>query len=202
MKKLLLIVWVLVMSYSVSAFATTDPAIEFVDGVANEIIQNVLTSDASQEQKLEMFRATFTKALDLKSIGQFVLGIYWRKANEADRQEFLEAFTDLTTKTWADRFDMYSGQSISFVGVRKADEPKQFYVDSKIQDKEPVEVIWRLRQKGDSFKIIDIRIEGVNMATSYRNEYSAVLQQNGGDVKALSADLRKKSEAFGTTKKK
>ena len=194
MKKICLLIWALIISVSVSA-AASNPAIEFVDGVANEIITDVLTSKASQEEKLAIFRDSFTKALDLKAVGQFVLGVYWRKASEEDRQAFLDAFTDFTTKTWADRFNMYSGQSILFTGVRNA-ERNQFYVDSQIQDKEPVEVIWRLRQKGDSYKIIDIIIEGVSMAMSYRNEYSAVLQQNGGNVRALADELQKKSDAF------
>ena len=199
MKKLCALVCAVMLS--VSARAASNPAIDFVDGVANDIITNVLTSDASAEKKLETFRTTFTKALDLKSVGQFVLGVYWRKASEEDRQAFLSAFTDFTTKTWADRFNMYSGQSILFNGVRNA-ERNQFYVDSQIQDKEPVEVIWRLRQKGDSYKIIDIIVEGVSMAMSYRNEYSAVLQQNGGNVAALAKDLQKKSDDFGKTDKK
>ena len=195
MKKLYAILCAVMMS--VSAMAAGNPAIDFVDNVADDIITNVLTSDATSEQKLARFREAFTKAVDLKSVGQFVLGVYWRKASDEDKQEFLDAFTDFTTKAWADRFNMYSGQSILFSGVRNA-ERNQFYVDSKIEDKEPVEVVWRLRQKGDSYKIIDIIVEGVSMAMSYRNEYSAVLQQNGGNVKALAQELRQKSEAFGT----
>jgi len=180
---------------SVSVMAAQNPAINFVDDLADDIITNVLTAEVTPEQKLEKFRDAFTKAVDLKSVGQFVLGVYWRKASDEDKQAFLDAFTEFTTKTWADRFDMYNGQNILFTGVRNA-ERNQYYVDSHIEDKEPVEVIWRLRQKGDSYKIIDIIVEGVSMAMSYRNEYSAILQQNGGNVKALAEELQKKSAAF------
>ena len=186
---------------SVSVMAAQNPAINFVDDLAEDIITNVLTADVTPEQKLEKFRAAFTKAVDLKSVGQFVLGVYWRKASEEDRQAFLDAFTEFTTKTWSDRFNMYNGQDILFTGVRNA-ERNQYYVDSHIEDKEPVEVIWRLRQKGDSYKIIDIIVEGVSMAMSYRNEYSAILQQNGGNVRALVEELRKKSADFDTQKSK
>jgi len=199
MKKICALICAVIMSFSV--MAASNPAIDFVDNLADDIITNVLTADVTPEQKLEKFRAAFTQAVDLKSVGQFVLGVYWRKASEEDKQAFLEAFTDFTTKTWADRFNMYSGQSILFSGVRNA-ERNQFYVDSQIEDKEPVEVVWRLRQKGDSYKIIDIIIEGVSMAMSYRNEYSAVLQQNGGNVQALVEELRKKSAAFDVQKAK
>lgn len=173
----------------------SDPSIEFVNSLTDKIIENVLTSQQSTEEKLTEFRKEFTATLDLKSIGQFVLGIYWRKATPAEREAFLTAFIDFTTKTWADRFDMYTGQQITFTGTRNA-EGNQLYVDSQIQNNPPVEVIWRLRKKKDGFRIIDIIVEGVSMAMSYRNEYSSFLQANDGSVVALTKELERKSAAF------
>ena len=172
-----------------------NPAIDFVNRLAENIINNVLTADVSQDEKLTRFRAEFTEALDLKNIGQFVLGIYWRKATPTEREAFLKAFMDFTTKSWADRFDSYQGQKIVFSGVRNADK-NQLYVDSTIQNNPPVEVIWRLKQKDNGYRIIDIIVEGVSMAMSYRNEYSAFLQTHGGSVDALARELQTKSDNF------
>ena len=178
-----------------------NPAIDFVNRLADNIINDVLTADVSQDEKLTRFRAEFTEALDLKNIGQFVLGIYWRKATPAEKDAFLKAFMDFTTKSWADRFDSYHGQKIVFSGVRNA-ERNQFYVDSTIQNNPPVEVIWRVKQKDNTYRIIDIIIEGVSMAMSYRNEYSAFLQTHGGSVQALTEELKNKSENFKWSEKK
>ena len=172
-----------------------NPAIEFVDNLADKVINTILVADVSRDEKLSRFRKEFTEALDLKNIGQFVLGIYWRKATPEEKDAFLNAFMDFTTKTWADRFDMYQGQKIVFTGVRNA-ERNQFYVDSTIQNNPPVEVIWRLKQKDNTYRIIDIIIEGVSMAMSYRNEYSAYLQNHGGSVQALADELKQKSDNF------
>ena len=169
------------------------------DDLADKIITNVLTSQDSEEKKINYFRKEFTQALDLKSIGQFVLGRYWKMATTEQRDAFLDAFMEFTTLTWADRFHMYNGQKIIFAGTRNA-EGKQLYVDSKIMNNgTPVEVIWRVRQKGDSFKIIDIIVEGVSMAMSYRNEYTAFLQKNGGDVSKLTDELKTKAQNFQLT---
>lgn len=176
-----------------------EPAIQFISDLADKIITNVLTSQDSEEQKINYFRKEFTSALDLKSIGQFVLGRYWKAADTAQRDAFLDAFMEFATLTWADRFHMYNGQKIIFAGTRNA-EGKQLYVDSKIMNNgTPVEVIWRVRQKGDTFKIIDIIVEGVSMAMSYRNEYTAFLQKNGGDVSKLTAELEAKAKNFQLT---
>ena len=172
-----------------------NPAITFVNDLADNVINNILTADISQEEKMARFKTEFESALDLKNIGQFVLGVYWRKASAEERDAFLKAFMDFTTKTWADRFNLYQGQKIIFTGARNA-EKKQLYVDSVIQNNPPVEVIWRLKQKDNTYRIIDIIIEGVSMAMSYRNEYSSFLQTHNGDVKALTKELETKSADF------
>lgn len=179
-----------------------DPSVIFIRDLADDIITNVLTSDISQEKKFQRFKHAFEEALDLRSIGQFVLGIYWKRASETEREAFLAAFIDFTTKTWADRFDLYTGQKLVVSGARNA-EGNQLYVNSQIQNNPPVEVIWRLKKmKNGDFKIIDIIVEGVSMAMSYRNEYSAFLQKNGGKLPALTKELERKSATFKFTNAK
>ena len=192
MRKLALFLFVLLGAVVARA---EDPAISFVDKLADEILTEVVTSYKCAEEKEKLFHDAFTEAVDLKGVGQFVLGTAWKKATDTERTEFLNAFTDLTVKTWADRFDMYTGQQIVFQGTRNA-ERGQIYVDSVIQDKQPVEVIWRLRPSKDSYKIVDIVVEGVSMASTYRNDYRAFLQQNANSVPALTAELAKKSREF------
>jgi len=190
MKKLILLIALLISCVARAA----DPAIDFVDRLADRILTEIVSTEKTKAEKEKLFHDTFTEALDLKGIGQFVLGTAWKKASEEERTAFLAAFTDLTVKTWANRFDMYSGQEIVFQGTRNA-ERGQIYVDSVIQDKQPIEVIWRLRPSKDSYKIVDIIIENVNMASTYRNEYRAFLSQNDNSVPKLTEELiRKKNE--------
>ena len=192
MKKILLFVASLLFALGVRA---ENPAIAFVDQLADKILSEVVTSDKTKEEKERLFREEFTQAVDLKGVGQFVLGTAWKKASDEERTAFLNAFTDLTVKTWADRFNMYTGQQIVFQGSRNA-ERGQIYVDSVIQDKQPVEVIWRLRPSKETYKIVDIVVEGVSMASTYRNDYRAFLQKNSNSVQALTDELNRKSKEF------
>ena len=179
-----------------------DPAIDFMDGLAKEIIEQGVLADKSNAEQEIFFREKFTTNLDLKNISQMVLGVYWKKATEQEKNAFMEAFTDLTTKTWTDRFGLYQGQDIVFQGTRNAPQKNQIYVDSKINDNPPIEVIWRLRQKDGGYKIVDIVVEDVSMVMSYRNEYTAFLQQHQGSVQALIDELRTKAKEFKYSEKK
>lgn len=184
-----------------AAFGATDPGVEFVNKLTDDLIENVLSSPAPMREKLSLFREKFQSALDLKYIGQFVLGVYWRTADQAQRDAFLRAFIDFTTKSWADKFNMYTGQKIVFQGVQKA-QKGQIFVNSIIQNNPPADVKWRLREKDGQYKIIDIIVEGVSMAMSYRNEYAAFLQTNNGDLNKLTQTLNEKSAAFQFTEAK
>lgn len=199
MKKICALICMMCLPMMVYA---ANSSVAFVNHLTDDIITNVLQSNDTQEQKFTRFKTAFEKALDMKSIGQFVLGVYWRKASAEERQAFLDAFIDFTTKTWADRFDLYTGQKIVFSGTRNAEGKNQLYVDSTIENNPPVQVIWRLKQtKSGDFKIIDIIVEGVSMAMSYRNEYSAFLQKNGGKLPVLTKELEQKSADFKFTNK-
>lgn len=192
MKKLLTLICACL--FSAQVFAAAEP-IPFLQDLTDDIISNVLTGDKTEQERLDNFKIAFQKALDLKAIGQFVLGRFWKAADKADQQQFLTVFMDFVSETWAKQFSAYTGQKINFTSVRSA-EGNQLYVDSVIDGKSPTEVVWRLRQKGDEFKIIDIIVEGVSMAMSYRNEYATFLQQNGGNLKTLIKELQSKIKSM------
>ena len=179
-----------------------DPAIDFMDKLAKEIIEEGVLATKTNEEREAFFYEKFTTNLDLKNIAKQVLGVYWKKASEQEKQDFMEAFTQLTTKTWTDRFGMYQGQNIIFQGTRNASQKNQILVDSKIDGNPPVEVTWRLRQKDGSYKVLDIVIEGVTMVISYQKEYTAFLQQHQGSVQDLIDELNGKINAFKYSEKK
>ena len=179
-----------------------DPAIDFMDKLSKEIIEQGVLAIKTTDEREAFFHEKFTTHLDLKSIAQMVLGIYWKKATEQEKKDFITAFTDLTTKTWTDRFGMYQGQDIVFQGTRNAPQKNQLYVDSKINDNPPIEVIWRLRQKDNTYKIVDIVVEDVSMVMSYRSEYTNFLQQHQGAVQNLIDELKTKAKNFKYSEKK
>ncbi len=199
MKKIIYIVSAVLLFFAGAGHAQDQAAVSFVSNLADKVIKEIITSSKTPEEKLYLFQDDFQQALDLKNIGQFVLGVYWKKATPAQREAFLKEFTDFTTKTWTDRFNMYDGQQFSFSGTRDAGKA-QVYVDSTISTNPPISVIWRLRQKDGTYRIIDIIVEGVSMAMSYRNEYTAFLQKNNGNLDTLTKELKKKSDNFKFTK--
>lgn len=158
-----------------------------VSEVAEVGVSEVLKSDLSQAEKIERFRDLFTTYFDIPSIGRFVLARYWRPASEQEQGRFLSLFQEVNVFTWARRFGDYNGQELT-IGQAMPDGENGAIVDSSVEQgggQQPIRVQWRLRERGDTYKVVDLVIEGVSMAITYRSEYSAIIASKGGQVSGL-----------------
>ena len=191
MKKLFLSILFLCISFQALAETPTD----FIRTLSDQIITNVLKTKDSQEEKTKRFEEYFLTALDVQTIGKNVLARHWKTATEEERKDFLDAFTDMALKSWADKFNMYTGQEITFTNETPAQGKNQVFVNSFIQDDpNPVSVIWRVSNKNGEYKIVDIIVEGVSMTLSYRNEYDSFLRDK--TLPELSEQLKKQAGQF------
>ena len=131
----------------------------------------------------------------MKKIARFTLGRFAKTASEQDLQAFTDAFTNNVVGTWAQRFDSYAGEKIVFTDARQ-ENGKDVYVHSELlmsDGTNKIEIVWRVSVKKGKTTLVDLIVEGVSMILSYRNEYTAVLQQNGGNIADLTEKLKNKS---------
>lgn len=150
------------------------------------------------EQKLR-FRGLLNEAFDLPEIGRFVLGRYWRRADAAQRSDFLEAFEDMMPHRFLPLFSKISGDKFDIGPARPyKNNPNFVSVESKLRrvEGEPIRVNWRVRKRGEGYKIVDIIAEGVSIAVTLRSEYVSVLKQTAGDIGALTRVLREKAKGL------
>ena len=168
---------------------------ELTDRAVAQLTEPGLT-DA--EQKLR-FRRLLNEAFDLPAIGRFVLGRYWRRADAAQRSDFLDAFEDMMLHRFLPLFSGFSSDKFD-IGPSRAykNNPDFVNVETKLRRAkgEPIHVNWRVRKYGESYKIVDIIAEGVSIAVTLRSEYVSVLKRFGGDVDALTRVLREKAKGL------
>lgn len=207
MKKLLNVFLCLFCFSSQALASETATAEQFAKNLADNIITNVVRPKISLQQKQEKFQSVFMSAINVKKNARFTLGRYAKKASDEQLQAYTDALADNIVYTWTTRFNEYAGdalnsEAISFASARKS-ENGDFYITSKIKlpnAESDVEMIWRISDKNGEMKLADLIVEGVSMLMSYRNEYTAVLQQNGGDIDALTQMLKKKNETLKNPK--
>ncbi len=166
----------------------------FVKEITNEGLTEIINSNVSQKEKDERFAKLFNQALDLKYIGQFVLGRYWRTASPKQKEEFINIYRQLNVQTWSKRFDEFKGKEFIFEGTSPSNSANQIFVNSKVpmDEGKPATVIWRVKQTGDKYKIVDIIIENVSLAITARSEYTSFIKNSPTGIDGLINNLKQK----------
>jgi len=194
MKKLLFTVLFMLTGIP-AAFAQTDEATAFAQKTADDIMAQVVEIKAPLSVKEKNFHTLFTQAADLKKIARFTLGRFAKTANEQELKAFTDAFTNNVVDTWTQRFSSYAGEKIVFADARQ-ENGKDVYVRSELlmtDGASKIEIVWRVSMKKSKPTLVDLVVEGVSMILSYRNEYTAILQQNGGNIADLTEKLKNKT---------
>ncbi|MCB9990354.1 MAG: ABC transporter substrate-binding protein [Rhodospirillales bacterium] len=163
----------------------------FIDGMGQKAIGFLGDSGMSIAQKKSSFRKLLQGSFDMKTIGRFSLGRYWRVATPEQRKEYLTLFENMVIEVYSQRFSDYQGQKFETRSYR-ADGPSDTLVTSFIvPDSGPeIQVDWRVRYKNGKYRVIDVIVEGVSMSVTQRSDFSAVIQRGGGDVQVLLDHLR------------
>ena len=169
-----------------AAHADTDGAGKFVQGLGDKAISVLADKTKTPEQAGQVFREMLHNSFDLDLLGKFALGpANWRAATAEQKAQYLKLFEKLVVQIYSDRFKLYSGESFK-VASTKAEDDRDTYVTSDIvkpgAGAAPVQVDWRVRNKGGRYQVIDVIVEGVSMSVTQRSEFAAVIQKNGGDL--------------------
>jgi phospholipid transport system substrate-binding protein len=157
-----------------------DPKL-FIDKFIKSSVQDIITADIEDAEKKLRFRSLLDSVFDIPSIGRFVLGRYWNRLQNQERDVFLSLFKDVIIQTWSRRFSDYNGQTINVTGTLP-DGEYGIVVNSVINGNTGVKysLQWRLRQRDEGLRIVDIIVEGISMAITYRQDYSSIIRKNGG----------------------
>jgi phospholipid transport system substrate-binding protein len=147
-------------------------------------------SDADAREKC---RELLSWAFDMPAMGEDVVGKAWASTTEEDRKAFLDAFEDEIIGEYLRR--MKDATAMTFVGTRSAGHGELLAASKVVVAGKPDQTwIWRLRPQGDTWRIVDVTVDGKSAISSERKTYAKVLKLNHGDMKALIEYVRSRAD--------
>jgi phospholipid transport system substrate-binding protein len=167
---------------------------DFIESLADKAIAALTVMDISRQERFRRFRVLLNDHFAVKTIGQWVLGRYWRRATKSEQEKYLTLFEDLIVDTYADRFRRYSGEALAVTDAVSKGK-KDTIVSSLITRPDggpPIHVDWRVRQVGQFKRVVDVIVEGVSMGQTQRSEFASVIRTNGAGIQGLIDELRKR----------
>lgn len=175
--------------------ATAPDAAGYITDLGGRVLKLLQDKRSPEPERKLQFRELADRAFDVPKIARFVLGHYWVTAGEAERQQFVKAFEDYMVQVYWSYFGQYRAEGIMVLAQRElgANSVRVTTQIMRPDGQVPAKVDWTITAQGDTYKIIDVNIEGVSQALTYRDQFASIISRNGGDVAALIDDLRRKA---------
>ena len=159
----------------------------FVTSFANSAISILSNDKVSEAERTSSFTELVMSSIDLNLISKFVLSKAWKNASDEQKENYLIAFKDYFVSSYANKLDQYTGEKVDVIGSQEAG--KYVIVESNIiregTDTLKINLKWRLLNKDDQIKIIDLNIEGISLVIAQREEFQSFLANNGYDLDKL-----------------
>lgn len=165
-----------------SAEASPDGAAAFVKNLVAEAVK-VLQIPAERKADRESgFQQLLLSFFDLPLITRLVVGRYWRKANEEQKQAFTIVFEQHIVKVYTSQLGVYRDEKVEVRNVA-ARTDKDTIVSTEVMREAdpPLRIDWLVRERDGDYRIIDLAAEGVSMMTTKRSEFSSVIARDGMD---------------------
>jgi phospholipid transport system substrate-binding protein len=170
------------------------PAGKFIQDLGDRAIAQISNKSISPDAREEKYRDILKSSFDMETIGHFVVGRAYNNASDDQKKEYMDLFEKLVLKTYGDRLNLYSGENFKVKGARPESE-KDTIVNSEIShpdNSSPTRVDWRVRnEQNGKMAVIDVVVEGVSQSVTQRDEYSSIVQRDGGKLDSLIALMRK-----------
>ena len=173
------------------AWAATNAAEDFINGNIQAGFDILNDRGASPAQRRERFASFLLGLTDVKRVAVFLLGRYATGAQQSDLDAYVAAYQDYVLTLYQSYFALYAGQSLRVLASRER-APNDFVVTANVTgpNSTAMEIDFRVRTDGAKPVLVDLGVAGVWLALAQRDQFLAVLAQNNGDIKALTAHLR------------
>lgn len=172
--------------------ALTTPPKKIIQEAAVEIVAILAKKDEPAETRVSAIEEIAYEIFDFTTMSKLVLARHWRKMPKQKRGEFVREFRTHLSRTYGTRLDRYDQERVDVyaaqVEVRNDVSVKTKIVGGQFDG---AEISYRMRNRKDQWKIIDVVIEGVSLVSNYRSQFAEVL--NGGTVDDLLEKLRDKN---------
>lgn len=170
--------------------APADPAAARVDAFDRALLE-IMKGGASLGVKgrAKKIAPAVEAAFDLPTMTRFAVGPKWAEMTPAQHDALIAGFTRLSVANYAHSFDSFAGERFDLdpnVQTRGPDRIVQVKLVPP-HDKTVV-LLYRMRQSGQDWKIIDVYYDGVSQLTTRRADFAQSVTSGGAQALLVHLD--------------
>ncbi len=167
----------LLFSFSAPVWAGTTP-LDTIRGYINKVLAIVSDKSLSRDAKVKKIEVLYEQMFDEEELSRRSLGRNWKKMTPAQQKEFIPLFRKVLEKAYIDRILAYNNEKIVFSREVMNSETLAEVRSTVITASREVPIVYRVIQKGGTWKAYDVVIENVSLVQNYRTQFNEILAKN------------------------
>ena len=179
-----------------AAGAPSDQLKTQIDRVLKALDDPELKKEGRAKERRAAVRKIANDIFDFSETARRSLGRHWQGRTPAERDEFVQLFSDLLERSYIGKIETYGGEKIQYNG--DTTEGDQAKVQTKLVTKGggEIPIEYRMHKAGDRWLVYDVVIEGVSLVANYRTQFNKIIQTSS--FKELMNKMKNKQQELMT----
>ena len=185
---------ILILSSSIYLWSDENPY-DFIDSNAQKMVIVLIENKSLflEDRKLyeQKIKEIFEPMIDFRRVAATVMGKkYYLASSKEQRAEFVLIFKDSLLDTYAETLAQWENQTITTIFPKNMEIQTNNLKNIEVQQtlntgssKYPIS--YKLRKnKDNSWSIVNIIVNGVNLGLTFRNQFQALAIKNNGNIES------------------
>ncbi len=192
-----------VMLASTSVQAAPEPAPVFVKRISDKLVDRLVQERANYQKNPAVLNTIVKENIepyvDFNGFARGVMGQYYRQATPAQRNNFTQTFRQSLVRTYAKGLAAYNNESYSIRPFTAGRDPSKAVVSMDFKTNNGnIPVTYQLIQSGDSWKVRNVSLNGIDIGLTFRNQFASTVQNNKGNLDNAIASFTPSADAAGS----
>lgn len=168
------------------AEANWQEASDVVDGATRDMLalmeRDELTREENTELLMQEIETIISPVVDFPYIAKRVMGKYYRRASDAERERFAEVFKTTLLRTYAKSIAGFELKNYSIqtpAGESPEPEKQVVSVDVSSANGEVYTLVYYMLKQEQRWTLVNVMVDGINLRITFRNQFADLYQQNG-----------------------
>jgi len=179
------------LAFAPVAVSAEGSAIDAVRSSVEAILDLLKQGDMDKAARRSAMEVIIDKRFDFRAMSQRTLATNWKKASDAEKQEFTDLFKQLIQSSYVGKLEAYTNETVEYVAEKV--KGRKALVETLIKTASAdIPLNYKMYSKDGNWLVYDVIIEGVSLISNYRSSYQTIVKNEGFD--GLMAKMKAKIE--------
>ena len=174
-----------------------------IDQVIGILKDPIYQGDVNNEEQREKIWKVIDSVFDFNEMGKRAVATHWKRFTSPQKKEFSDLFARFLGNTYLGRIQGYQDEEVKYLDEKILTVSKALVKTTIVREDIETPVNYSMRKNSGTWKIYDVRIEGVSMVKNYRAQFSKVLMKKSPThlIELLKEKIEKKKKKGKASKK-